>query len=126
MNKDWRNICPFQFTNNNHGVDLFCRKFGLNLGGTTRRATKEGSKFYKQIKYYESVIVGTCKPTDTWPECSKDCNIENLGEGCSIREYLTGNQTKKSYVCRKEQSWLYFLYCNGAKDLPLSSCYGKH
>ena len=107
-------------------MDLFCRKFGLNLGGTTKRVTKEEQTFYQPIKYYESFIVGTCKPDHTWPHCSIDCNIENLGEGCSIREYKSGNQTKKYYVCRREQSWLYFLYCNGAKDLPLSSCYGKH
>ena len=125
-NHDWRHICPFQFTDNNHGVDLFCRKFGLNLGGTTKRIPEEDQKFYIPIKHYDSVLVGTCKPTDKWPDCSINCNIENLGGGCSTREYFSGNQTKKYYVCRREQSWHYFLYCNGAKDLPLSSCYGKH
>ena len=125
-NENWLHICPFQFTYNNHGVDLFCRKFGLNLGGTTRRIIEEEQKFYQPIKYYDSFLVGTCKPDQTWPDCTVDCNIENLGKGCDTKEYNSGNQTKKYYVCRKEQHWLYFLYCNGAKDLPLSSCYGKH
>ena len=124
-NQDWRHLCPFQFTDNKHGVDLFCRKFGLNLGGTTRRIPEEDQIFYMPIKYYDSVLVGTCKPTDTWPDCSVDCNIENLGGGCSTREYFSGNQTKTYYVCREEQHWLYTLHCNGTKDLPLSSCYGK-
>ena len=120
------NICPFQFMDNKYAIELFCAKFGLYLGGTTRRASELEEKYHKKINYYESFLVGTCKSDDKWPYCSKDCNIENLGKGCDFVDYPRGNKTKKYYVCRKEQSWLYFLDCNGSKDLPLSSCYGTY
>ena len=111
---------------NKYAIELFCAKFGLYLGGTTRRASELEEKYHKKIKYYESFLVGTCKSDDKWPYCSTDCNIENLGKGCDFVDYPRGNKTKKYYVCRKEQSWLYFLDCNGSKDLPLSSCYGTY
>ena len=125
-NRKWMNICPFQFTGNKYGIEKFCAKFGLYLGGTTRRATELEEKYHTPIKYYESFLVGTCKPDDKWPYCTVDCNIEGLGGGCSTVEFPLENEAKKYYVCRKEQSWLYFLHCNGSKDLPLSSCCGKY
>ena len=125
-NYEWWNICQFQFADNTYGIDQFCKKVGLYEGGTTKNASKEDEKLYKPMKHYESFLVGSCKDTDTWPDCEVDCNVEGPGGGCSYREYHSGNETKEYYVCRKEQSWLYFLYCNGPHDLPLSSCYGKY
>ena len=124
--RKWMNICPFQFMDNEYGIDKFCAKFGLYLGGTTRKATDLEEKYHKKIKYYETFLVGTCKSDDEWPYCTVDCNIEGLGGGCDFVEYPRGNKLKKYYVCREEQSWLYFLSRNGSKDLPLSSCYGKN
>ena len=124
--RKWMNICPFQFMDNKYGIDKFCAKFGLYLGGTTRKATDLEEKYHKKVKYYETFLVGTCKLDDEWPYCTVNCNIENLGGGCSTVDYPQGNKSKKYYVCREEQSWLYFLNCNGSKELPLSSCYGKN
>ena len=124
--RKWMNICPFQFMDNKYGIEKFCAKFGLYLGGTARRATKSEEKYHKPIKSYESFLVGACKPDDKWPYCTADCNIEGLGGGCSYVDYVVGNKKTKYYVCREEQSWLFFLYCNGSKDLPLSSCLGKY
>ena len=98
---------------------------GLNQGGTTKKLTKEEEKLYIPKIYYKSFHVGSCKQNDAWPDCDVDCNIQKPGKGCSYNEYYSGNQTKKYYVCRKEQYWMYFLYCNGSYDLPLYSCYGK-
>ena len=83
-------------------------------------------KYQEKIKYYESFLLGTCKPDDKWPYCTIDCNIEGLGKGCYVVDYPPGNKSKKYYVCQKKQSWFYFLYCNWSKDHPLSSCYGKN
>ena len=111
---------------NKYGIEKFCAKFGLYLGGTARRATKSEEKYHKPIKSYESFLVGACKPDDKWPYCTADCNIEGLGGGCSYVDYVVGNKKTKYYVCREEQSWLFFVHCNGSKDLPLSSCCGKY
>ena len=124
-NHDWRHICPYQFTENEHGVNLFCSKFNL-IGGSTRKANKEEQNLYMHIEHFDAFLVGACKPNDTLRNCDVDCNIDQLGEGCDVREYQSGNQTKVHHVCRIEQNWLYFLYCNGSKDLPLYSCYGKY
>ena len=93
-------------------IEIFCAKFGLYLGGTTRRASELQEKYNKKIKYYESFLLGTCKSDDKWPYCTIDCNIESLGKGCYVVDYPPGNKSKKNYVCQKKQSCFYFLYCN--------------
>ena len=126
-NRKWKYICPFQFTENNHGAELFCNKLGLH-SGFTRRVTKEeeGKYLPRQYDPYDTFLLGSCKESDTWLNCTTSCNIENLGRGCS---YKIHQITKKHYyVCRKQQTWLYFLYCFGNDELPISSissCYGK-
>ena len=52
--RKWMNICPFQFIDGKYGIEKFCAKFGLHLGGTQRRATDLEEKYHKKVKYYES------------------------------------------------------------------------
>ena len=124
-NHEWRHICPYQFTENEHGVNSLCSKFNL-VGGSTRKANNEEQNMYMHFEHYDAFLLGACKPNDILTNCDVDCNIDQLGNGCDVREYQSGNQTKVHHVCRNEQNWLYFLYCNGSKDLPLYSCYGKY
>ena len=91
------------------------------------RASKEEEiQFHEQYiprKHYENFLLGSCEMNTTWPDCEVSCSIDHLGEGCFFKYHqLTKN---KYYVCRKEQNWLFFLYCNGTTDLPISSCHGK-
>ena len=112
---------------NNHGAGLFCEKIGLYSGGTTRKLTAGEEKLYHPKTYYDDkrpYLIGSCKADDIWPDCTVDCNIKIEGEGC---DFDTHDKTKEQFlVCRDDkQSKMFYLFCNGSYNLPLSSCYGK-
>ena len=122
-NRQWKYICPFQFTDNEYGAELFCNKLGLH-SGKIKRASPEETKKYITRKYYETFLLGSCGINDIWPKCKVSCSIDHLGRGCFFKIHEVTKT--KYYVCRKEQSWLYFLYCNGTTELPSSSCHGNN
>ena len=109
----------------NHGAALYCGKIGLYVGGTTRTLTAEEQKGYNPKVYWKvhPYLIGACKADDIWPDCNVDCNIERRG-GCLVKPH---DLTKKEYyVCGSyDQSKMFYLFCNGTYNLPLSSCYGK-
>jgi len=120
-NERWNYICDVKFTENTHGVNLFCKEFGFNSGEIIRK--NETDKLTLRPKSYDehSFLVGSCTLNDTWPHCTGGCNFMELDSGC----YNDSNRRGKYVSCGIHESRRFRVRCEGNYTSPISTCYGK-